>query len=111
MFVRVKDGSLRICIDYHQHNKVTVKNKYPLLRIDDLFNQLQKASHFSEIDLLSGYHQIRVKECDIPKMSFWTGYRLFEFVVMSFVLANASKIFVDLLNRVFNRTLTCSLWY
>ena len=70
LFVRKKDGSLRMCIDYHQLNKVTIKNKYPLLRIDDLFDQLQGASYLSKINLHFGYHQLKVKECDIPKTAF-----------------------------------------
>ena len=74
LFVRKKDGSLRMCIDYRQLNKVTIKNKYPLLRIDDLFDQIQGESYFSKIDLRSGYHQLRVKKDDIPKTAFRTRY-------------------------------------
>ena len=70
MFVKKKDGSLRMCIDYRQLNRVTIKNKYPLPRIDDLFDQLQRTSHFSKIDLQSRYHQVKLRECDIPKMTF-----------------------------------------
>lgn len=74
LFVRTKDGSLWICINHYQLNKVTIKRKYPLLKIDDLLGQLQGAKHFSKIDLCSRYHQLRVRECDIPKMVFWIRY-------------------------------------
>lgn len=101
LFVMKKDGTLRLCIDYRQLNKVTVRNKYPLPRINDLFDQLQGAQCFSKIDLRSGYHQLKVKEGDISKMAFRTRYGHYEFLIMSFGLINVLAGFIDLMNRVF----------
>nr|GFA63551.1 putative reverse transcriptase domain-containing protein [Tanacetum cinerariifolium] len=100
LIVKKKDGSFRMCIDYQELNKLTVKNRYPLPRIDDLFDQLQGSSVYSKIDLRSGYHELRVREEDIPKIAFRTRYGHYEFQVMPFGLTNAPAVFMDLMNRV-----------
>ncbi|GJV92812.1 putative reverse transcriptase domain-containing protein [Tanacetum coccineum] len=99
LFVKKKDGSFRMCIDYRDLNKLNVKNRYPLLRIDDLFDQLQGSSVYLKIDLRSGYHQLRVRDEDIPKTAFRTRYGHYEFQVMPFWLSNAPAVFIDLMNR------------
>jgi hypothetical protein len=101
IFVKNKDQTLRMGVDYRPLNEVTIKNKYPLLRIDLLFDQLVRAKVFSKIDLCSGYHQIRVRPKDIPKTAFTTRYGLYEYLVMSFGLTNAPAHFTYLMNSVF----------
>nr|GEU50140.1 putative reverse transcriptase domain-containing protein [Tanacetum cinerariifolium] len=100
LFVKKKDGSFRMCIDYRELNKLTVKNRYPLLWINDLFDQLQGSIVYSKIDLRSSYHQLRVREQDVPKTAFKTQYGHYEFQVMPFGLTNAHAVFMNLMNRV-----------
>jgi hypothetical protein len=101
IFVLKKDGTKRLCVDYHALNEVTIKNKYPLPRIDDLFDQLHGACMFSKIDLRSGYHQLKIRECDIPKTAFILRYVMYEYMVMSLGLTNALAYFMYLMNKVF----------
>ena len=118
LFVKKKDGSLRMCIDYHQLNKIIIKNKYPLHNIDELFDQLQGVSYFSKIDLRLGYHQLRARGINIPKTAFRIRYGDYEFLVISFGLTNAPSAFMDLMNRVFRSYLNSfvivfidDIWY
>ena len=101
LFVKKKDGTLRLCIDYRKLNRVTVKNKYPLLRIDDLFDQLKGVKYFSKIDLRTGHHQLRVREENVPKTVFKRRYGHYEFLVMPFGLTNVPAAFMDLMNKIF----------
>ncbi|WVZ93935.1 LOW QUALITY PROTEIN: hypothetical protein U9M48_039884 [Paspalum notatum var. saurae] len=101
LFVDKNDGTRRMCVDYRVLNDVTIKNKYPLTRIDNLFDQLQGASVFSKIDLRSGYHQMKIRPSDIPKTAFITRFGLYEYTVMSFGLTNAPPYFMNLMNKVF----------
>jgi hypothetical protein len=110
LFVQKKDGSQQMCVDYRSLNGVTMKNKYPLPRTEDLFDQRRGATIFSKIDLRSGYHQVKIRPSDIPKTAFSTRYGLYEFTVMSFGLTNAPAYFMDLNNKVF-MIWTDSSWF
>src|SRR6187399_2672079 len=101
LFVAKRDDTIRLCIDYRSLNEVTIKNKYPLPKIEDLFDQLSGAKVFSKIDLRSGYYQLKIRPQDIPKTSFVTRYGLYECTVMSFGLTNAPAYFMYLMNKVF----------
>jgi hypothetical protein len=101
LFVEKKDATQWMCVDYRSLNEVTIKNKYPLLRIEDLFDQMKGASVFSKIDLRSGYHQLKIQESNIPKTAFRTRYGLYEYTAMSFGLTNAPAYFMYLMNKVF----------
>jgi hypothetical protein len=101
LFAEKKDGTKRMCIDYHTLNSMTIKNKYPLPRIENLLDRLKKAKFFSKIDLRSGYHQMKIREQDIPKIAITARYGLYEFVLVSFRLTNAPAYFMNLINKVF----------
>jgi hypothetical protein len=101
LLVEKKDSAKRMCVDYWDLNAVTIKNKHPLPRIEDLFDQLQGACVFSKFDLCSGYHQLKIHPEDIPKTAFTCMYGLYEYTVMSFGLTNAPAFFMNLMNKVF----------
>ena len=101
MFAKKKDKTLQLCVDYRQLNRVNIKNRYPLPRIDDLFDQLRREQVYSKIDLCTGYHQLRVRETDIPKTMFKTLYGNFEFTVNAFGLTIAPAAFMDFMHKVF----------
>ena len=101
LFFKNKYDTIRLCVDYRQLNKMTVKNKYLLPKIDDLFDQLKGASVFLKIDLRSWYHQLRIKDANVHKTAFRTQYGHYEFIVMPFGLTNAPAVFMDLMNRIF----------
>ena len=101
LFVDKKDGGNRLCTNYRKLNDVTIKNKYPLPKIEDLFDQLTGAQVFSKIDLRTGYHQLKIRATDIPKTAFTTRYGLYKYTVMSFGLTNAPAYFMNLMNKIF----------
>jgi hypothetical protein len=101
IFIRMKDGAWRLCIDYHQFNKTTIKNQYPLQRNDELFSHMKGPTMFSMINLRSGYHQLQIKKDDIPKTSFKTRFGHFEFIILPFQLTNAPGVFMSLMKGVF----------
>jgi hypothetical protein len=105
LFMEKKDGTQWMCVDYRSLNEVTVKNKYPLPRIEDLFDQMKGASVFSKIDLRLGYNQLKIRESDIPKTAYCTRYGLYEYTMMSFGLTNAPAYFMYLMNKVFTEYL------
>ncbi|CAN6445719.1 unnamed protein product [Victoria cruziana] len=105
LFGKKKDGTMRLCIDYHMLNQATVKNKYLLPKIDDLLDQLSGSSVFLKIDLRSGYHQVRISKADVLKTAFRTRYIHYEFLVLSFGLTKAPAIFMDIMHRVFREYL------
>jgi hypothetical protein len=105
IFIRKKDGSWRLCIDCRQLNKAAINNQYPLPRIDDLFDQMKGATVFSKIDLRSGYHQLRIKEDDVPKTTLKTRFGHYALTVFPFGLTNAPGVFMSLVNRVFREYL------
>jgi hypothetical protein len=105
LFLDKRDGTIRLCVGYRKLNEVTIKNKYPLPKIEDLFDQLNGAKVFSKIYLRTGYHQLKVRESDIPKTAFTTRYDLFEYNIMSFGLTNAPAYFMNLMNKVFMKFL------
>jgi hypothetical protein len=105
LFVEKKDVTQRMCVDYRSLNEVTIKNKYPLPRIEDLFDQMKEESVFSKIDLRLGYHQLKIQESDIPKTTFRTRYGLYKYTVMSFGLTNAPAYYMYLMNKVFMKYL------
>ena len=105
LFQKKNDGSMRLCIDYHALNKITVRNRYPLPIINDLFDRLHGAKYFSKLDLRSGYYQVRIAKEDEPKTTCVTRYGAFEFLVMPFGLTNAPATFCTLMNQVFHEYL------